>query len=117
MLGARGRATAGHDDSRHLEAIMHRAQHIVGQALAGGATFTVNTMPERTLNALAEHGEINHILPAHSGDCEQVLTRFTEAGIDVDALAALLQYEGARSFVKSWKELMGCIASKSEALK
>jgi transaldolase len=81
------------------------------------APFTVNTMPERTLIALADHGAINHILPAHGGDCEEVLTGFAKAGIDVDALAARLQDEGARSFVKSWKDLMACIASKSEALK
>ncbi len=81
------------------------------------APFTVNTMPEGTLNALAEHGELEGILPAHGGDCEEVLTRFAKAGIDIDALAAQLQDEGARSFVKSWKELMGCIASRSEALK
>ena len=81
------------------------------------APFTVNTMPEGTLNALAEHGAINHILPAHGGACEVVLSKFAKAGIDIDALAAQLQDEGARSFVKSWKELMACIASKSEALK
>ena len=85
------------------------------EALA--APFTVNTMPEGTLNALAEHGEIGRILPAHGGDCEEVLTRFARAGIDIDALAAQLQDEGARSFVKSWKELLDCIASRSEALK
>ncbi len=85
------------------------------EALA--APFTVNTMPEGTLNALAEHGKINHILPQHGGDCEEVLTRFAQAGIDIDTLAAQLQDEGARSFVKSWKDLMACIASKSEALK
>ena len=85
------------------------------EALA--APFTVNTMPEGTLNALAEHGEINHILPAHGGDCEEVLTSFAKAGIDSDALAAQLQDEGATSFVKSWKELMACIASRSEARK
>ncbi len=55
--------------------------------------------------------------PSHGGDCEAVLTRFAKAGIDIDALAAQLQDEGAKSFVKSWNELMGCIASKSEALK
>ncbi len=80
------------------------------------APFTVNTMPERTLNSLAEHGEINHILPDHGGGCEEVLTRFAKSGIDIDALAAQLQDEGARSFVKSWKDLLTCIASKSEAL-
>ena len=50
-------------------------------------------------------------------DCEEVLTRLAKAGIDIDALAAQLQDEGARGFVKSWKELMACIASKSKALK
>ncbi len=74
-------------------------------------------MPEGTLNALAEHGRFDSILPADGGDCEEVLSRFARAGIDIDALAAQLQDEGARSFVKSWKELMGCIASKSEARK
>jgi transaldolase len=82
------------------------------------APFTVNTMPEDTLNALlAEHGEVEVILPAHGGDCEEVLTRFVKAGIDVDRLATQLQEEGAKSFVKSWNELMECIASKSESLK
>ncbi len=81
------------------------------------APFTVNTMPEATLHALAEHGELDGILPAHGGDCEEVLARFAQAGIDIDALAASLQDEGARSFVKSWKELMACIASKREALR
>jgi transaldolase len=81
------------------------------------APFTVNTMPEGTLNALAEHGEIEGILTADGGDCEEVLARFAGAGIDIDALAARLQEEGAKSFVKSWDDLMACIASKSEALK
>ena len=81
------------------------------------APFTVNTMPEGTLNALAEHGEVEGILSAHGGDCEEILIRFARAGIDIDALAVQLQDEGARSFVKSWKDLMACIASKSESLK
>ncbi len=85
------------------------------EALA--APFTINTMPEGTLIALAEHGEINHILPAHGGDCEEVLAKFAGAGIDIDALAEELQDQGARSFVKSWEDLMACIASRSEALK
>ena len=69
------------------------------------------------MNALAEHGKVDHILPPHGGDCEEVLTRFAKAGIDIDALAAQLQDDGARSLVKSWKELMACMASKREALK
>ena len=81
------------------------------------APFTVNTMPERTLNALAEHGKVDGILPADGGDCEEVLTRFDRAGIDIDSLATQLQDEGAGSFVKSWKELMACIASRSDTLK
>ncbi len=81
------------------------------------APFTVNTMPEGTLKALADHGELGAILPADGGDCEEVLAQFAKAGIDVDALAAQLQDEGAKSFVKSWNELMAVITSKSAALK
>src|SRR5256886_1266209 len=81
------------------------------------APFTVNTMPEGTLKALADHGELGTILPADGGDCEEVLARFATAGIDVDALAAQLQDEGAKSFVPSWHDLMGVITSKSAALK
>jgi transaldolase len=81
------------------------------------APFTVNTMPEGTLKALADHGELGTILPADGGDCEQVLAEFAKAGIDVDALAAQLQDEGAKSFVKSWNELMQVITSKSAVLK
>lgn len=80
------------------------------------APFTVNTMPEGTLKALADHGQLGDILPADGGDCEDVLARFAKAGVDVDALAAQLQDEGARSFVKSWNELMEVIASKSADL-
>ena len=80
------------------------------------APFTVNTMPEGTLKALAEHGELGTILPADGGDCEEVLTAFAKAGINVDALAADLQDQGAKSFVKSWTDLMAVIASKSSAL-
>jgi transaldolase len=81
------------------------------------APFTVNTMPEGTLKGLAEHGELGSILPRDGGDCEEVLARFARAGIDIDALAAELQDEGARSFVKSWNELMERIDSKSSAIK
>jgi transaldolase len=80
------------------------------------APFTVNTMPEATLNALAEHTDIGNILPADGGDCEQVLAQFAKAGINIDALAAQLQDEGAKSFVKSWNELMDVIKSKSAVL-
>jgi transaldolase len=80
------------------------------------APFTVNTMPEGTLKALAEHGELGAILTPDGGDSEEALTQFADAGIDIDTLAARLQYEGAQSFVKSWNDLMDVIAFKSEAL-
>ena len=80
------------------------------------APFTVNTMPEGTLKALADHGAIGEMLPADGGDSEDVLARFAGAGIDVDALAGQLQDEGAKTFVNSWQELMGVIAGKSAAL-
>jgi transaldolase len=80
------------------------------------APYTVNTMPEGTLKALADHGEIGEAMPADGGDCEAVLAQFGKVGIDVDALAAQLQEEGAKSFVNSWHELMEVILSKSAAL-
>jgi transaldolase len=80
------------------------------------APFTVNTMPEGTLKALADHGELGEILPPDGGDAEEVLAQFGKAGIGVDALAARLQEEGAASFVKSWNELMEVIASRRAAL-
>jgi transaldolase len=81
------------------------------------APFTVNTMPEGTLKALADHGDITTLLQADGGDCEQVLARVANAGIDVYALAAQLQDEGAKSFVNSWNELMGVIKSKRAMLR
>jgi len=80
------------------------------------APFTVNTMPEGTLKALADHGDLGEMLPTDGGDSEEVLARFARAGIDVDALANQLQDEGAKAFVTSWKELMGVIAAKSATL-
>jgi transaldolase len=82
------------------------------QALA--APFTINTIPETTLKALADHGTIGESLPIHVKDG---LARFAKAGIDTDALGSQLQDEGAASFVKSWKDLIECIASKSKTLK
>jgi transaldolase len=80
------------------------------------APLTVNTMPEATLKAFADHGEVNGMLPADGGDCEAVLAQFRKAGIDLNALATRLQDEGAASFVKSWNELMAVIVSKSATL-
>jgi transaldolase len=81
------------------------------------APFTVNTMPEGTLKALAGHSELGRIMATDGGDCESALGEFARAGVDVDALAARLQEDGAKSFVASWNELMAVIISKGAALK
>ena len=81
------------------------------------APFTINTMPDGTLKALAEHGHVGTTLPANGGDSEEELARFADAKIDVDALSRQLQDEGAKSFVKSWNDLLGVISSKSALLK
>ena len=81
------------------------------------APFTVNTMPEGTLKAFADHGEVSEILAPDGGECERVLGAFAEAGIDVETLAARLQNEGAVSFVKSWNDLMACIDSKTAMMR
>src|SRR5215467_3445161 len=84
------------------------------EALA--APFTVNTMPEGTLKALADHGVVRGTMPANGGDCEEILARFAEANIDVHSLSVQLQDEGAKSFVNSWNDLMAMIRSKCAAL-
>ena len=80
------------------------------------APNTVNTMPEATLLAFADHGKVASTLPRDGGDAETVLAAHTKAGIDLTALAAQLQSDGAKSFVKSWNELLGAIAAKSKVL-
>jgi len=80
------------------------------------APFTVNTMPEGTVKALADHGHVGGLMSPDGGDCEAVLADFAKAGVDIDALAARLQEEGAKSFVSSWTELLEVIATKSAAL-
>jgi len=81
------------------------------------APFTVNTMPEGTLKAVAEHGLVSATMPIDGSDSDEVLARFLAAGIDVQSLSAQLQDEGAKSFVNSWNDLMSVITSKSAALK
>jgi transaldolase len=81
------------------------------------APFTVNTMPEGTLKALADHGDVGATLAADGGNADEELARFAAAKVDVQALARELQDEGAKSFVKSWNELMDVIGSKSAVLK
>src|ERR1700730_3886115 len=81
------------------------------------APHSVNTMPEKTLLALADHGQIGPMLPQDGGDSERELAEFTRAGVDIDALAEQLQREGAAAFVKSWDDLMRCLVEKSASLK
>jgi transaldolase len=80
------------------------------------APDTIDTMPEKTLLAFAEKGSLKGAMPEDGGDAEAVLSRFGKAGIDIDALAAQLQVDGAASFVKSWAELLQRIQDKSAAL-
>jgi len=84
------------------------------EALA--APDTINTTPDKTLHAFADHGELKGVLPVDGGDAEEVLAEFTRIGVDDTALAARLQHEGAESFDKSWQDLMGLIAAKSALL-
>jgi transaldolase len=80
------------------------------------APYTVNTMPEATLHALAGAYSLGSIMPPDGGDCEKILARFTKSGVDIDELADRLQAEGAKSFVKSWNELLAVISSKSAVI-
>ncbi|HEY5942324.1 MAG TPA: transaldolase [Solirubrobacterales bacterium] len=80
---------------------------------AFASPFTVNTMPEPTLIAFADHGQVTDLFPKDGGNAEQVLAEFGEAGIDVVALAARLQEEGKESFNKSWAELLKSIETQS----
>ena len=80
------------------------------------APNTVNTMPEETLLAFAEHGAVDRPMSRDGGDAEQVLVAITRAGVDIGALARQLQDEGARGFVDSWNDLLGAIEAKSKAL-
>src|SRR5438093_1722573 len=85
------------------------------EALA--APETINTMPEKTLLAFADHGQVRGVLPRDGGDAEEVLREFQRAGVDETALAAELQREGAEAFDKSWNDLLECIAAKVTLLK
>jgi len=83
---------------------------------AFAAPNTINTMPDKTLLAFADHGRVGEPLPADGGDAEQVLGEFEQAGIDVRALAAQLQKEGAEAFSKSWNDLIDSITHEAEKL-
>jgi transaldolase len=85
------------------------------EALA--APDTINTIPDKTLLAFADHGRVEGVLPIDGGDAERVIAEFRRAGVDDAAVADQLQIEGAQAFDKAWRDLLDCIAAKSEALK
>jgi len=80
------------------------------------APFTINTIPDKTLQAFYDHGEVGEPMPADGGDSDEVLARFTAAGVDVQALAAKLQADGATAFADSWQELLERISAQSSSL-
>jgi transaldolase len=82
-----------------------------------GAPFTVNTVPEATLQAFYDHGHVGKPMPTDGGDAEETLAAHTAAGVDVDALAAKLQTDAATSFVEAWNDLMSIIDKQGAALK
>jgi transaldolase len=85
--------------------------------MALAAPETINTMPEATLLAFADHGMVGELMRPDGGDAEAVIDRIGQAGIDVAALASQLQRDGAEAFVASWKDLLGSIASKAARLR
>lgn len=93
----------------------HASDVLYVEALA--APETIDTMPEETLLAFADHGQVRGTLPADGGDAEAVLAEFARAGVDIDALAVRLQKDGAVSFDQSWNDLMRCLDAKSDALR
>ncbi|MQA74898.1 MAG: transaldolase [Solirubrobacterales bacterium] len=83
---------------------------------AFAAPLTINTMPDKTLHAFADHGEVGESMSPDGGDAEETLAAFAKAGIDTDELAERLQDEGAEAFVKSWRELLATIAEQRQAV-
>jgi transaldolase len=80
------------------------------------APFTVNTMPEATLKAFGDHGDVGATLAVDGGDCEGVLASFAKAGVDLDALAARLQDDGA-VLRQVLNDLMRCVDGKASAIR
>jgi transaldolase len=80
------------------------------------APFTVNTMPDHTLEAFAVHGTVGELLPADGGDADQVIAAFARAGIDAASLAGELQRQGAEAFAASWQDLLTRIGARHEQL-
>jgi transaldolase len=80
------------------------------------APETINTMPENTLLAFADHGDGTEAIPEDGGDADATLAQFRDAGVDLDALAARLQREGAEAFVNSWRDLLETVSGEREKL-
>jgi transaldolase len=80
------------------------------------APNTVNTMPEKTLLAFADHGQVDGVIPRSGGDAQEVLAAFTRAGFDLERLAAQLQEDGAKAFATSWNGLMAAVETKGKQL-
>ncbi|HZE29950.1 MAG TPA: transaldolase [Actinoallomurus sp.] len=80
------------------------------------APFTVNTMPDSTLEAFYDHGEVDEPMPADGDDCDAVLSRFTDVGVDLTALAERLQRQGAESFTTAWNDLVRRISAQRASL-
>jgi transaldolase len=80
------------------------------------APDTINTIPDKTLLAFADHGTVGSALPADGGDADAVVAKIAAAGVDIGALAEKLQHDGAAAFVKSWKELLQRLVDKAGAL-
>ena len=80
------------------------------------APFTVDTMPDHTLEAFADHGTAGELLPADGGDADQVIAAFARAGIDAASLAGELQRQGAEAFMASWQDLLARIGARHEQL-
>ena len=115
----RGLAAAGARPQRLLWASTGTKDPTASETLyveALAAPDTINTIPEKTLHAFAEHGELKGAMAEDGGDAEAVIAGFTRTGIDVDALATLLQRDGAKTFVKSWQELLQRIDDKGAML-
>lgn len=85
------------------------------EALA--APDTINTMPDKTLAAFADHGQVTGVMPVDGGDAESVIAEFARAGIDDAALASQLQREGTTAFDESWNTLLDRVSTKDRALK
>ncbi|MDO8272178.1 MAG: transaldolase family protein, partial [Gammaproteobacteria bacterium] len=80
------------------------------------APDSINTLPEKTLLAFADHGHVTGVMHADAAAAQETIGLFEREGIDIEALAMQLQSDGAEAFVKSWRQLLRRIADKSAGL-